>query len=470
MTDFQPLQPQFIDSIACFPGLAEALGTSPEVSVRVNAAKCPGTVMPDPVTWSAGTGFYLPERPTFTFDPALHQGAYYVQDASSMATARAVGTAVKALGPGVPLRFLDACAAPGGKTTGAADVLPQGSFVVANEFSRQRVGVLAENLAKWGTAPAVVTCSDASALDGPADFFDIIAADVPCSGEGMMRKEPEARRQWSLALVADCAALQRRITAALWRCLRPGGFMVYSTCTFNRAEDEDIVQALCDEFGAETVAVPALDAVPGIMMSHGPFTAYRFLPGRIRGEGLFMALLRKPDGPAAHRREGKARRTRPDAALSARAAEWLSGRWEVLPPAAEASAVFALPEAHLPLLDTVARHFRVVSPGLQFASLKGRDIIPAQQLALSTALRPEGFPSAEVSTSDALIYLGRNAVPVPRGVPRGHVLLTHRPAPGRPPLPLGFVKNLGNRTNNLYPAAWRILTSDPQPVAVLPAL
>lgn len=435
--------------------------TEPETAIRLNPAK--GMHVPegaDRVPLCAD-GMYLAGRPKFTFDPALHQGLYYVQDASSMAVSCAVDTALRHM-PDTPApRYLEACAAPGGKTLGALRVLPPQAFVVANELSRQRLGALTENLVKWGAGHSVVTSCDAAEIDGLDEFFDIIGADVPCSGEGMMRKEPEAVAQWSPALVADCAALQRRIVDNLWRMLRPGGYMVYSTCTFNRSENEDVVEHLVRRHGAVTVAIDALEGCPGV--APGITTGehcYRFIPGRIRGEGQFVALLRKPgEASAAIPRRGVARKgaSRP-ASVPDICRSWLTPGMYVW---AEADTVHALPPEHRPAAEAVSAAMRTVSCGLEVASLKGRDAIPSQALAMSTALRPDAFPTAEVDAATALRYLERNAVSLPDGTPRGYVLLTHRCTP------LGFVKNLGNRSNNLYPASWRILSTGREPVSVL---
>ncbi|MDO4320241.1 MAG: rRNA cytosine-C5-methyltransferase [Bacteroidales bacterium] len=442
-----------------FDGLGDTLlSTAPQVAVRVNPAK--GAALPagaDRVEWSPD-GFYLVGRPGFTFDPALHQGLYYVQDASSMAVTQAVAEAVRACG-GRPLRYLDACAAPGGKTLGALGCLPAGSFVVANEYSRRRVDVLTENLVKWGAGHTVVTSCDASSIRGLDGFFDIIGADVPCSGEGMMRKEPEAVAQWSPGLVAECASLQRSIVACLWRMLRPGGWLVYSTCTFNLDENERVVDYLVSEFAAETVAVPALDNAAGVAGGIGTSArCYRFVPGRVRGEGQFVALLRKPgDGPAATPRV-RGRRSAAKSSLSPICAGWVDGGFELW---TDGDSVRALPAAHRGLAGAVGESMHIVSGGLEVAAVKGRDLVPSQALAMSTALCRDAFACAEVDAATALRYLERNAVVLPEGTPRGYVLLTCGGSP------LGFVKNLGNRSNNLYPASWRILSPGRAPVSVL---
>ena len=265
------------------PEVIEA--AQPVVSVRLNPAR-PAFGFADLhdgcVPWHPN-GVYLSKRPSFTLDPALHQGCYYVQDASSMAVSSAVSHAVSSIGQlPRPLCYLDACAAPGGKTTAAIDALPSDAFVVANEFDQRRANILIENLAKWG-AEAFVTRGDAASMHFPDSFFDIIAADVPCSGEGMMRKETVAVDQWTPALVDACSSLQRAIVDNLWGALRPGGFFIYSTCTFNLSENEHIIDHLIKEYDADPI--PFGHSFPGVLGSMGgyDFPCYRFVPGAIRG-------------------------------------------------------------------------------------------------------------------------------------------------------------------------------------------
>lgn len=431
------------------PALAQLpdalLSTAPAVAVRINRAK--GFDAPSdgtPVEWCAD-GFYLPSRPDFTLDPALHQGLYYVQDASSMAHAAAVEAAVAILG-NEPLRFLDACAAPGGKTTAAMDRLPAGSFTVANEFDRRRCSILLENIAKWGNDAVVITNGDAATLPPITHFFDLIAADVPCSGEGMMRKDEHAVEQWSPALVAECAALQRRIVANLWQSLRPGGCFIYSTCTFNTAENEQVLRFLIDEFGAIPHPVPALERpeILGAVDLDAP--AYRFLPGRVRGEGQFIALLQKPDDtPRQLPRRPKPARP----AKLPKLPPLLDG--EYIYNMVGADTITALPAACAADAEMVRNLWPVTAAGVEVATLRGKDLIPAQSLAMCRHLCPHAYPAAEVDHDTALSYLRRNAITIT--APRGIVLLTHNAHP------LGWAKNLGNRANNLYPTPWRILKS-----------
>lgn len=424
-------------------------GQSP-VAVRINRARRSDGLLSDLspdgiVPWNPD-GIYLASRPAFTSDPRLHQGVYYVQDASSMAVRAAVVEAVGSLGvAGRPLRYLDACAAPGGKTTAAVDALPPSAFVVANEADPRRAQILIENIAKWG-ATACVTAADASRVALPDAFFDIIAADVPCSGEGMMRKDEFAVAQWSPALVRECAALQRRIVANLWGALRPGGFLIYSTCTFNVDENEAVVSYMINDLGGEPVRLPLdYDGVLGAVGGYD-LPVYRFVPGQIRGEGLFVAMVRKPDDTSAQPRVPQKVRLKVKTPKGLPAlAGMLRGDYV---PVADAP-LRVVPAAHLALYDYLGRFVKPVYAGIEPGTVKGKDFIPSQHLALSRDFR-RNFPEHEVDLAAAQAYLRRESVVLPADTPRGTLLLTHR---GNP---LGWVKNLGNRANNQYPDNWRV--------------
>ena len=237
------------------PALLRALDEEPSVSIRLNARKTEGIDLPlalgDAVPWAGPLGYYLDQRPSFTADPLWHAGFYYVQEASSMLL-----SLVKPLLGEEPLTALDLCAAPGGKSTLLLDLLPEGSVLVSNELIRSRAQILAENIQKWGSTQSIVTSTEPRVLGKLRTTFDFILVDAPCSGEGMLRKDEEARRQWSPGLVVQCARQQREILEDIWPALRPGGILVYSTCTFNRDEDEAMVGYLVEEFGAEPLALP----------------------------------------------------------------------------------------------------------------------------------------------------------------------------------------------------------------------
>lgn len=440
----------FISKYEQLASLAQSLLTEPEVSVRFNRRK----LLPDSssevvnaalsgsvVPWCAD-GFYLSDRPKFTFDPALHQGVYYVQDASSMA----ISAVLRQIAP-APVRFLDACAAPGGKTTAAISALSDSSLIVANEYDYKRAEILAENIAKWGNDNVVVTRGDTAKFLKLKNFFDIVAVDAPCSGEGMMRKEVKASQQWSEGLVADCAALQRQIISNVWSAIRPGGYLIYSTCTFNTSENEDNVRWILDNFDAESVRIDLLDNILEIVKGIDiDAHCYRFIPGRVRGEGLFLAVIRKSgDATAA---PVKKLRSKPLPILK-NLSDWLTVPAELL---LTNDNVYALPEPLAPEMSYLASVLDTLSVGLWMATIKGRDIIPTHNLALSNSLARDAFPNYDVSKADAIKFLQRDNISLTDFTQKGYVLLVYDG------LPLGFVKNLGNRSNNLLPKNWRILS------------
>lgn len=457
----QPVSAGFAELIASYGaeelcGLTEALDTPPAVAVRFNRRKHPSipfsSLAGGRVEWCE-RGLRLTERPAFTMDPMLHQGCYYVQDPSSMYFYPLVGAVAFMARGGAPVAYLDACAAPGGKTTAAIDALPDGSAIVANEFDPKRAGALRENLAKWGYPLVTVTQGDTGRFSTIGEVFDIISADVPCSGEGMMRKDADARAQWSPELVERCASLQRTIVANLWPALRKGGYLIYSTCTFNRSEDEDNVRWIADTLGGECVDVSLLPPAAGATGAIIPdVSALRFMPHKVDGEGLFVAVIRKPEteaGIVAEKkkivRKEKQRRNNKDVGAGTDVSAWIDGSLDAqvsMTPDGTVTARLATP-----LLPAE------LQPKLTVGRMKGRDIIPSQQLALSMALKRGAFPEAEVDRATAVSYLRRESIELASGTPRGVVLLSYL---GRP---LGFVKNLGQRANNLYQQEWRILSS-----------
>ena len=421
---------------------ASALDEEPVVSVRLNNRKPFANISGEPVSW-APEGYYLSTRPVFTADPLFHAGCYYVQEASSMFLAQVIEQYVKE-----PVRALDLCAAPGGKTTHLLQRLPVGSLLVSNEPMPLRAQVLAENVIKWGSANAVVTKNEPADFAPFKNFFDLIVVDAPCSGEGMFRKDSFAVEQWSESVVRQCASRQKEILTDIWGCLRPGGLLVYSTCTFNASEDEECVQWIVNELGAEPLAVQ-VDVSWGITGSLADATlpVYRFIPGFTRGEGLFLAVLRKDsDAPVAQPRPAK---MQPAAAkMRTEAAKWLKNPddFDIM---MQGETITALPREHSAVIMALQQKLRVLHAGVPLATVKNNKLLPLHQLAMSEALQCNAFQCIEVAREQALAYLHREALAFP-DAPIGHLLLMYGGAP------IGFVKNVGNRANNLYPAEWRI--------------
>ena len=423
--------------------LVEAITASePSVAVRVNEAR--GAKVPAGarrVPWCA-EGFYLADRPAFTFDTDWHAGHYYVQDASSMFITHVIKHFVHE-----PVRYLDLCAAPGGKTTAAMQALPPRSLTVANEIVPPRARVLADNAIRWGNPRCVVTSNAPANLGKFSGFFDVIATDVPCSGEGMMRKDDEAVAQWSPALVEQCAQRQREILADVWPALRPGGLLIYSTCTYNRQENEEIADFIVSELGATSLEVP-IEAGWNIHPAIGsPCHCYRFMPHRVDGEGLFMTVFRKAgEGPRQDIRIKEKNAKKVDETCK----QWLAKPQDYIIDQ-QGDLTIAVPQDIGREVAALRASLNVLHAGVELATVMGRKMVPHHALAMSTARADGAFPVCEVDYPTALRYLRGESITVDG--PRGHVLIAHQGAV------LGFANNLGNRANNLYPKPQRILST-----------
>ena len=431
--------------------LRNGLTEEAPVSIRMNPFKAQDMTADEgtPVPWCP-QGWYLPTRPVFTSDPLFHAGAYYVQEASSMFLDAVLRQYVKE-----PVTMLDLCAAPGGKSTVARTVLPQGSLLVSNEPIRKRAQILMENIQKFGHADVMVTNNYPHDYASSDLQFDVILADVPCSGEGMFRKDAEAIGEWSRQNVEKCWHLQREIVTNIWDCLRPGGLLIYSTCTFNALEDEENVRYIRDELGAEVLPVtidPSWN-ITGSLVKDFPEPVYRFLPGRTRGEGLFMALLRK-EGDAVNtgKRKNKEKDRKEKKQKVEIPVEWLL-RVDDYDFVQQGAKVLAIPRKWKSFYDQAAKVLQVMHAGITIGEIKGKDLIPDQSLALSTERHPQAFPTVELTVDEALGYLRKETLSGLADSPKGYTLVTCQG------LPLGFLKNLGNRTNNLYPQEWRIKSS-----------
>lgn len=425
------------------------------VSVRMNPFKNGGMTQGRQVPWSR-YGRILEQRPVFTLDPHFHAGAYYVQDSSSMFVGYVFRKMLEGvrLPEGRPLRVLDLCAAPGGKTTDIAASLREvcgGEFLlVANEVMKARAGVLADNVALWGDPNVVVTSDDPRVFASLAGFFDIIVADVPCSGEGMFRKDEQAQAQWSEDNVALCASRQRRILADVWPSLAPGGVFIYSTCTFNVYENDENVKWISETSGAE----PLMDnnvfgSMPGVLRTS---LGYSLVPGLVEGEGQYCSALRNVSdgGPLSHTPVTARRRDRQESAQKQDLPGDIQRLFKVRMRFKKRSdTVIAVPENLWSDISLLEGSLHVIASGCAAGTFKGRDFIPDADLALSLAVADDAYPAVEVDRDTALSFLHRDAVLLP-GAERGFVIIRYEG------VNLGFVKNIGNRCNNLHPQSRRI--------------
>ena len=435
--------------------LCEALATEPSTAIRLNTPKmsCP-PFEAEVVPWSAD-GYTLPERPAFTLDPAFHAGAYYVQEASSQFAGYILSQAVGGRAQCEGLRVLDVCAAPGGKSTHYASLVGEHGLVVANEINRSRAAVLADNARKWGLGNMVVTCNDSAHLGDYEEWFDVVAIDAPCSGEGMFRKSEEACEQWSEANVKMCADRQWEIVENVFDTLRPGGVLIYSTCTFNRDEDEALVQRICDEWGEAIEPAQEVDVADewgAVVGRVGAFQTFRFFPHRVKGEGMFMAVARKAGVPTSRRRMPKARRE-VIAAVEKRSEQELS-RWVKEPKRmrffSAGDTIYACWAEHYDEIKALSSRLVVIYSGVALGQIFKGKLKPDGALAFYVGLNRDAVATAELSLDEALQFLRKqdmSAEPFVEGV---NMVLYKG-------LPLGFVKRVGGRVNNMYPASLRIL-------------
>ncbi len=433
----------------------KALQENPPVSVRMNPEKSFFVPENSEVVPWCSTGYYVDKRPAFTFDPLLHAGCYYVQEAASMFVEQVFRQYVNS-----PVIVLDLCAAPGGKSTLVSSLLSENDLLVSNEVIRNRSQILAENLVKWGSPNVIVT------NNAPADFistgvmFDVILADVPCSGEGMFRKDPSAVDEWSIANVQKCQKRQRAILQDIWPCLKPDGLLVYSTCTYNCEENENNVAWIASELGAEVLALEVKREwnIVGNLAGYD-FPVYRFLPHCTMGEGFFLAVLRKKAEensidsleslPEKKRNKSGYRIKKSDVVSPNAFHAWIknaeSYAWTV-----ENGRVSAFPLRYETVYETLKKRLKVLHAGVVLGEMKGKDFQPSHSLAMSSAFLRENFPHGELTYRQAVDYLRKETVVLPPQMSRGYVLVTYRNTP------LGFVKNVGNRANNLYPQEWRV--------------
>ncbi|MDP4238030.1 MAG: rRNA cytosine-C5-methyltransferase [Bacteroidota bacterium] len=421
-----------------FQYLKKALEEAAPTSIRVNN-KIDYHPSTERVPW-CDSGYYLNERPLFTADPLFHAGVYYVQEASSMFLYQAVRQHFPHA-----QTVLDLCAAPGGKSTLLTQALPESSLLVSNEIVRSRAYILAENLIKWGNANIVVTNNEPKDFALLSGYFDALVVDAPCSGEGMFRKDSGAIQEWSEYNVTLCAARQREIVSSVWDSLKTEGILVYSTCTFNREENEENARWICEELGADLLT---LDLNGNQAITTTDF-GYRFYPHKTKGEGFFLTVLRKNSGGHSvhkNKRDDK-KNIKPVTKSNVSTFSLIeSDRWIIYP---EDNLLKAYDKNRLNDFLFLNKQLKCMHSGLLLGEQKGTSFIPSPSIALSKKLDKYSVETAEVDYRTAISFLKKESILLPESS-KGYILISYK---GQA---LGWVKNLGNRTNNLYPQEWRI--------------
>lgn len=418
-----------------FNDFIQALDTVPPVSVRVNPFKPTSQFeQEEKVPW-CNSAYYLKERPVFTLDPLLHAGAYYVQEASSMFLEEVWKQCITQKDF---VRVLDMCAAPGGKSTHLLSLVGAKGLLVSNELIPNRNKILRENITKWGAANYIVTQNEAANFTALPAYFDVIVVDAPCSGEGLFRKDKDAVNEWSEANVQMCGSRQRDILKHLTPALKPGGVLIYSTCTYEEEENDKSVEAML-QTGFEQIKLE-LSAYPGIASTkHG----YQFYPHKVKGEGFFISALRKTaEGGAAFIAASKKK------AVKGFAESYLNNATDFT-VLERGEKIFAIPDVIAGDFGVLSQKLNMRQSGVFLGELKGKDFLPGHDLALSIYAKSD-LPAVETDKDTALKYLRCENIKIEADV-RGWCLVRYSG------FNLGWIKALPNRVNNYYPKDWRIL-------------
>jgi 16S rRNA C967 or C1407 C5-methylase (RsmB/RsmF family)/NOL1/NOP2/fmu family ribosome biogenesis protein len=444
MTSFQ-FPTDFIQRVTADPFLGsellDALNESAPISVRYNPMKSkPSLPVSGEVTWCSDA-VYLKERPVYTLDPLFHAGCYYPQEAGSMV----IDSVLQQLDlPNDPL-VLDLCGAPGGKSTLLLSFLRNQGLLVANEVIQNRSRILKENCSKWGYSNIVVTNNDPSDFKRLPSFFDLALVDAPCSGEGMFRKDPDARKEWSADNVRLCASRQRRILGDVWNSIKPGGIVLYSTCTFNAAENEENVKWVQDELGARLITVELPIEFKEGRNGVGSYA----MPGKLDAEGFYIAVLQKTEGVMSSQNKRKDKKNKSNELSQEKDMSVfqekvrLEGmkfwRWRDL--------ILSMPENVEKEMLQVYNALRIVKLGTEIGTMARKGFVPSHDLSMNVALR-RVEDCIVLNKEQALMYLKGETFDIQGN--RGMQMVSFAEEP------LGWIKHLGNRFNNAYPKEWRI--------------
>jgi NOL1/NOP2/fmu family ribosome biogenesis protein len=348
-----------------------------------------------------------------------------------------------------PLRVLDLCAAPGGKSTHLQSLLSPQSLLVSNEVIKARAGILKGNIVKWGCHNVIVTSNDPQHFQKLEGFFDVVVVDAPCSGSGLFRKDEDAISEWSPQNVQLCSGRQQRILADALPCLKENGILIYSTCSYSVEEDEDICDWLADALGMEglPLPVPAEWGIVETASQKAQVPGYRFFPHRLRGEGFFLAAFRK-------RRGGASKSFRPGKPETVSRAErealrsWIEGE-ELFEFMKHSGSVFAWPRALVPDLQQLQQSLYIQYTGVMLGELIRDKLIPHHALAMSPLLARDAG-GIDLSYEEAIRYLQRGDLQLSDAT-RGWQLARYKSTA------LGWINVLPNRINNYYPKELRIL-------------
>jgi 16S rRNA C967 or C1407 C5-methylase (RsmB/RsmF family)/NOL1/NOP2/fmu family ribosome biogenesis protein len=413
-------------------------------SVRINSKKSTNQFNDSQkIPWAANA-FYLQERPFFAHDPLWHAGAYYVQEASSMFLEYAF---TKCVDVNTPLKILDLCAAPGGKSTLLADMISEDSLLISNEVIGSRVGVLAENMMKWGRVNTWVTNSDPKQFTALTNFFDVVVVDAPCSGSGLFRKDDNYITEWTEGNVDVCQQRQQRILHDVLPALKPNGILIYMTCSFSQAENEDMIDKILQDSNCVTIDLQVNTDWGIVETKSEKFKGigYRFYPHVLQGEGFFLACLRKNDDEW---REKDLKYYRWDKTDYSWMAKFIDMNNKTI--LKENDLLFAMPTKWMDEYLHIAKHVKVVRKGTLLGKELKKDLIPEHDVAMSIYCQFQN--TLQLDAVQAKAYLLKEEFNLPNHCAKGWVLLQYQNTS------IGWIKNLGNRYNNYYPNHLKIRT------------
>jgi len=416
----------------------------PQYSLRLNPKKFTQKLKLDPVSWCENS-YYVKDKPRFSMDPLWHAGAYYVQEAGSMFLCEVVKH-IPFDSP--PKRVLDMCAAPGGKTTLLADHLPEDCVIVANEVVPQRMKSLEENIAKWGNTNIILSRSQPREFENLPDYFDLVLIDAPCSGEGLLRRHDEALNQWSKELIEECCSRQRDILSSALETLQPGGFLIYSTCTYNTEENEKNLEWLMREKNCEPVQTGIKVAENITVTTTENNTSWRFFPGMTRSEGFFITVVRKASSSNVKHYKEKANRPRP----VVNSWEHLFEVKENLVVTEEKDGIYLYHPAVWGTLGQLEKRIQLSKTGILMGSVKNAKFVPSETISFCSGIKVNDESKIELDYEAAIKYLSLQSIVVDHST--GYAFFAYEG------VPLGAGNVLPNRVNNLYPKNWRILHPD----------
>ncbi len=392
-------------------------------------------------------GFYLESRPKFTFDPLLHAGVYYVQEASSMFLHHIIQHLFKKDDEKI---VLDLCAAPGGKSTLLANYFTN-AVIISNEVIKQRVNILAENITKWGHHNCIVTNNDSKDFKHLTNFFDVIVIDAPCSGSGLFRKDIKAIDEWSEQNVKHCSQRQKRIISEIQNCIKDGGVLIYSTCSYSKEENEDVLDWMMNEYDCSSIKIP-FDKNWGIVETQSDNNnayGYRFYPNKLEGEGFFITAI-------SFKKVNQLSKYKHEQFLTISKNEQEIILKHIIEPEIfrffkHNNNIIAFPLRFYNELQIIAAYLYLKKAGIEIGMMKGKDIIPSHDLALCL-IHLKNFKKISLQIEVILQYLSKKVVIINTEV-KGWALVSYKD------VNIGWIKILDNRINNYYPTNWRILTS-----------